>query len=98
MDAAERLNKILKEDKNSYTMKEIMTTMVVCFDGYEKGSKTAASVKSKITQGEWNSLINGIMMSFFMSLHASKLSPEEAIKLADTEGVFGVAVVEAKKR
>ena len=97
MKQLKRLEQILKEDKNKYSMKEIMETFAIVFDGYEKQSKTCQSVKSKITTGEWNSLVNGITMSFFMSLHASKKPIEEALELADTEGVIGVAIVEEKK-
>ena len=96
MKQLERLKKILEEDNNTYTMKEIMTTFAMFFDGYEKKSETVKRVKSKITKEEWNSLINGITMSFFMSLHASKLSVEEALKLADTEGLLGIGVAEVK--
>ena len=94
MEQLERLKKILKEDKNTYTMKEIMTTFALFFEGYEKNSKTCQSIKSKITRGEWVSLVNGITMSFFLSLHASKLSPKEAMKLADTEGLLGMGIAE----
>lgn len=69
----------------------------MCFEGYEKQSKTVASIKKKITKEEWNSLINGITMSFFMSLHAYKLPLDEAIKLGMTQGVMGMGVVHAKK-
>lgn len=96
MKQLERLEQIIKEDKNTYSMQEIMEVFALTFDGYEKQSKTCKIVKSKITKGEWNSLINGITMSFFLSLHASKKPIEEALKLADTEGILGVAVVEGK--
>ena len=97
MKQLERLVKILNEDKNTYTMEEIMTTFAMFFDGYEKKSETVKRVKSKITKEDWVSLINGITMSFFLSLHASKLPVEEAIKLADTEGLLGIGVAEVKK-
>ena len=96
MKQFDRLKQILKEDKNTYTMKEIMEVFAITFDGYEKQSQTVKSIKKKITTGEWNSLINGITTSFFMSLHASKMPIEEALKLADTEGLIGVAVMEEK--
>lgn len=97
MEQLERLEKILKEDKNKYSMEEIMRTMALSFEGYDKGSKTAAAIKQKITKGEWNSLINGLTMSFFMSLHASKMTPEEALELGlSTKGVFGIAIAEVK--
>ena len=97
MEQFERLKRILAEDKNAFTMEEIMTTFALTFDGYEKQSKTCEAIKSKITKGEWNSFVNGITMSFFMSLHASKMPVEEAMKLADTEGVIGVGVITLKE-
>ena len=97
MEQLERLEQILKEDKSTYTMKEIVETFAFVLDGYEKQFKTCKSVKSKITKGEWNSLVNGITMSFFMSLHASKKPVEEALELADTEGIIGVGILESKK-
>ena len=63
-------------------------------DYYEKNSTTVAKIKKKITKGEWNSLINGLGMSFFMTLHAYKLPLDEALDLAMTEGVIGVGIAE----
>lgn len=97
MEQLERLKQILAEDKNTYTLQEIMKVFAMFFDTYEKNSKTCKSIKAKITKGEWNSLVNGITMSFFMSLHASKLSVEEALELADTDGVMGIGIAEVKE-
>lgn len=97
MEQFERLKQIIEEDKNTYTMEEIVTTFYLIMRGYEKTSKMCKRVKEKLTKEEWNGLVNGITMSFFMSLHSSKLTPEEALKLADTEGVCGVAIASVKK-
>lgn len=98
MKQLDRLEKILEEDGNSYSMEEIMRTLALSFEGYESRSKTVKSVKSKVTKGEWNSLVNGIMMSFLVSLHACRMTPEEAIGLADTEGIIGVGFAEVEDK
>lgn len=90
------LKEIIKTNKEKYTLQEIIEIFAECFDKYETNSKVVQSIKSKIEIGEWNSLVNGITMSFFMSLHASHMPLEEIIKLAQTEGVMGIEIIKKK--
>ena len=39
MEQAKRLIKIVKEDKNSYTMQEVFDSFVLSFDGYQRNSR-----------------------------------------------------------
>lgn len=94
----ERLDEILKTNNFNYKMKDIFLVFGLGFDGYEKKSQTVKAIKKKITKEEWNSLVNGITMTFFMSLHAYKLPLDEALKLGMTQGVMGVGVMTAKKK
>ena len=93
----ERLDEILKTNNFNYKMKDIFLVFGMGFDGYEKKSQTVKAIKKKITKEEWNSLVNGITMTFFMSLHAYKLPLDEALKLGMTQGVMGVGIVKKKK-
>lgn len=94
----ERLDEILKTNNFNYKMKDIFLVFGMCFEGYEKKSQTVKAIKKKITKEEWNSLVNGITMTFFMSLHAYKLPLDEALKLGMTQGVMGMGVMTAKKK
>lgn len=94
----ERLDEILKTNNFNYKMKDIFLVFGMGFEGYEKKSQTVKAIKKKITKEEWNSLVNGITMTFFMSLHAYKLPLDEALKLGMTQGVMGVGVMTAKKK
>ena len=94
----ERLDEILKTNNFNYKMKDIFLVFGLGFEGYEKKSQTVKAIKKKITKEEWNSLVNGITMTFFMSLHAYKLPLDEALKLGMTQGVMGVGVMTAKKK
>ncbi len=93
----ERLEEIIKTNKSNYKLKDVALVLSMSLGGYEKHSKVAAIIKSKITKEEWVSLINGITMSFLMSLHAYKMPLDEALKLAETEGVMGVGVARVEK-
>ena len=93
----ERLKEILETNNYNYKMKDIFLVATMAFDGYEKASKTVKSIKKKITKEEWNSLINGITATFFMSLHAYKLPLDKALELGMTEGVMGVGLATKKK-
>ncbi len=93
----ERLKEIIETNKTKYKLKDVALVFTMCMEGYEKNSKTVASIKSKITKEEWNSLINGITTSFFMSLHAYKMPLDKAMELALTEGVIGVGVAHVGK-
>lgn len=97
MKQLDRLKEIIKTNNHDYKMKDIIEVFALCFEPYEKNSKTVKSIKEKITPEEWNSLINGITMTFFLSLHAYKLPLDEALKLAATEGIMGIGVVSSKK-
>lgn len=96
MEQIDVLKEILEKDKNNFTLKEIASVFVVVFDGYQKKSKTCSIVKSKITKGEWNSLVNGITTSFLLSLHTSKLPAEEAMKYNNIDGLIGIGVLTKK--
>lgn len=93
----QRLEEIIKTNNKNYKLKDVALVFTMCMEGYEKQSKTVASIKSKITKEEWNSLINGITASFLMSLHAYKMPLDEALKLANTEGIMGVGVAHIGK-
>ncbi len=93
MKQYETLQKLIKEDGYAYNMEEIATCLALTLEGYSKKSENAKKIKSKVTAGEWNSLVNGLMMSFLLTLHVSKLDYAEAIKYADTEGCIGAFVV-----
>lgn len=94
----ERLDEILKTNNFNYKMKDIFLVFSMGFEGYEKKSQTVKAIKKKITKEEWNSLVNGITMTFFMSLHAYKLPLDEALKLGMTQGVMGMGVMTTKKK
>jgi len=94
----ERLDEILKTNNFNYKMKDIFLVFGMGFEGYEKKSQTVKAIKKKITKEEWNSLVNGITMTFFMSLHAYKLPLDEALKLGMTQGVMGMGVMTTKKK
>ena len=94
----ERLDEILKTNNFNYKMKDIFLVFGMGFEGYEKKSQTVKAIKKKITKEEWNSLVNGITMTFFMSLHAYKLPIDEALKLGMTQGVMGMGVMTTKKK
>lgn len=94
----ERLDEILKTNNFNYKMKDIFLVFGMGFEGYEKKSQTVKAIKKKITKEEWNSLVNGITMTFFMSLHAYKLPLDEALKLGMTQGVMGVGIVKKKTK
>ena len=96
MEQIDVLKEILEKDKNNFTLREIALVFAMVFEGYEKRSKTCSTVKSKITKGEWNSLINGITASFLVSLHTSKLPAKEAMKYKDIDGLLGIGVVNKK--
>ena len=96
MEQIDVLKEILEKDKNKFDLREIAKVLVIVFEGYEKKSKTCSIVKSKITKGEWNSLVNGITTSFLLSLHTSKLSVEEAMKYANIDGIIGMGVLNQK--
>lgn len=96
MEQIDVLKEILENDKNKFDLREIAKVLVVVFEGYEKQSKTCKSIKSKITKGEWNSLVNGLTSSFILSLHTSKLSVEEAMKYANIDGIIGMGVLNQK--
>ena len=94
----ETLDEILKTNNFNYKMKDIFLVFGMGFEGYEKKSQTVKAIKKKITKEEWNSLVNGITMTFFMSLHAYKLPLDEALKLGMTQGVMGMGVMTTKKK
>lgn len=94
----ERLDEILKTNNFNYKMKDIFLVFGMGFEGYEKKSQTVKAIKKKINKEEWNSLVNGITMTFFMSLHAYKLPLNEALKLGMTQGVMGMGVMTTKKK
>ena len=94
----ERLEEIAKTNNFNYKMKDIMLVFSVSMDGYVKKSKTVKKIKKKVTKDEWNSLMNGITATFFMSLHAYKLPLDEALKLGATQGIIGIGVTSVKKR
>lgn len=93
----ERLEEIVKTNKNRYTMKDVVFVFTTVFEGYAKQSKTVAEIKKKITKEEWNSLVNGLTCSFLFSLHAYKLPLDEALKVGMTEGVIGIGIATSKK-
>lgn len=94
----ERLQEILKTNNHNYKMKDIFMVFSMSMQGYEKASKTVKSIKKKITKEEWNSLINGITATVFISLHAYKLPLNEALELGHTQGIMGVGIVSSKKK
>ena len=94
MTQEKRLEQILKNNHFNYTIQEVFEVFALFMESYEQNSTTVANIKKKITKGEWNSLVNGLGMSFFMSLHAYKLPIDEALDLAMTEGVIGVGIAE----
>ena len=93
----ERLKEIYENNNFNYKMKDIYLVYTMAIDNYLKKSKTVASIKKKITKGEFNSLVNGITSTLFMSLHAYKLPLDEAIKLGMTQGVMGIGIATVKK-
>lgn len=98
MKQFDRISEIMDKDKNTYTMKEIITILWGYWEGCEQGkSETFKSIKSKITQGEWNSMWNGLLATLAISLYASKLPAKEAMEVAQTEGVKWVGLVEMDK-
>lgn len=96
MKPFETIKEIIETDKNNYTFKEVAEVFVMTFDGYQEKSKTCKNIKSKITEGEWNSFINGITTSFLLSLHTSKMSVDEALKYSKIDGCIGIGVVSKK--
>ena len=98
MSQEERLKEIYENNHFNYKMKDIYLVFTMAIDGYIKQSKTVKKIKKKITEGEFNSLINGITTTFLMSLHAYKLPLDEAIKLGMTEGLISVGVATLKKK
>ena len=83
MTQEDLLRKILNDDIEQFSIQEIFEIFVIIFNGFEKNSRTVESIKSKITKNEWNSFVNGLTISLFTSLYASKLSEEEALKLGE---------------
>ena len=98
MSQEERLKEIFESNHFNYKMKDIYLVFTMAMDGYIKQSKTVKAIKKNITEGEFNSLINGITSTLFMSLHAYKLPLDEAIKLGMTQGIIGVGVATVKKK
>ena len=97
MTQEDLLRKILNDDIEQFSIQEIFEIFVIIFDAFEKNSRTVESIKSKITKNEWNSFVNGLTISLFASLYASKLSEEEALKLGEKlDGVLGVMVTQKK--
>ena len=94
----DRLKEIYESNHFNYKMKDVYLVFTMVMDGYIKQSKTVKAIKEKITEGEFNSLINGITSTFLMSLHAYKLPLDEAIKLGMTQGIIGVGVATVKKK
>ena len=97
MTQEDLLRKILNDDIEQFSIQEIFEIFVIIFNAFEKNSRTVESIKSKITKNEWDSFVNGLTISLFASLYASKLSEEEALKLGEKlDGVLGVMVTQKK--
>lgn len=94
----DRLKEIYESNHFNYKMKDVYLVFTMAVDGYLQQSKTVKAIKEKITEGEFNSLINGITSTFLMSLHAYKLPLDEALKLGMTQGIFGIQVATLKKK
>lgn len=98
MKQYEALEKIFDENKDRYTILDVARTFADTLEGLEKTSNQFQAAKAKFSEGEWNGFINGLTMSFFVSLHVSKMKVADALKFAEVEGLNAIGVVERSKK
>lgn len=94
----ERLDEILKTNNFNYKMKDIFLVFGMGFEGYEKKSQTVKAIKKKITKEEWNSLVNGITMTFFYVFTCLQTATWWGIKIRHDTRCYGYGCNDHKEK